>query len=213
MTRTLIWIIAFILSLVVAIYLWESFKGDLLSIDDLTKEETIQVHDIVLNLIETMGKLELVRFKMKDILEYKIEKPLWFDPKAVLIISGEAVGCIDLTKIRPSDIVEKDSTLYIRLPKPELCYAKVNHEESRVYSTSNTYFDEAEIIQNAYKAAERQVKKVALKSDILKQTKKNAELVLKPLLQEIAQRPVVFTYTLPEVKLNKEPLETVEEDK
>ncbi len=180
---------------------WVVYRAKVWS--DFGKQETVIVHDIVLEQIENIGKLELVKYKLKDVLEYKQSRSFLPDAKAVLIISGEAVGCIDLTRIKTADIVEKDSTLYIRLPEPELCYVKVNHQESRVYNTSNTYFDEAKIIQSAYQAAEAQIQKAALQSNILEQTKQNAQLVLKPLLEASSRRKVVFTYELPAEEIRR----------
>jgi hypothetical protein len=190
-----------ILVLIAGLYFWEKIKNSIFGFDN--KKSTVITHDVVLEQIETLGKLELVKYKLRDVLEYEVNKKYWFDSKAVLIISGEAVGCIDLRKIKIQDITEKDSSLYIKLPEPELCYVKVNHNESRVYSTTKTGFDEGQIVQDAYKQAEKQIEKVARESNILEQTKQNAELILKPLLSKIAKRKIIFTYDLTNTTIKK----------
>ena len=108
--------------------------------------------------------------------------------------TGEVVGCIDLQKIKLNDIIRKktDSILYVRLPAPELCYVKINHAESRVYNTENTFFSGGEIVEKAYKETEKQIEKAALSSNILEQTKQNATVILKPFLEKIAGKKVVF---------------------
>lgn len=58
------------------------------------------VHNVILEKVESLGKLELVRYKFKDIVEHEMISQWLPDPKALLIVSGEAVGCIDLGKVK-----------------------------------------------------------------------------------------------------------------
>ena len=168
------------------------FRNSLFSLGD--KPETIITHDIVVKEMQQLGKLELVRYKLKDVMEYKEVKRFMPDAKALLIISGEVVGCIDLQKIKLNDITRKktDSILYVHLPTPEICFVKINHSESRVYDTKNAFFSGGEIVEKAYKETEKQIEKAALSSNILEQTKQNATIILKPFLEKIAGRKVVF---------------------
>lgn len=193
-----------LIGIVVAIFLWEFVRKQIFG----SNEAKVAVnHYTTLEQIEAMGKLELVKFKFKDILEYRVRKP-WYSPdsKAIIIVSGEAVGCIDLTKIKAEHIVEKDSVVFVQLPPAELCYAKINHQETRLYEVSTGIFsrDDGKIVSETYKEAERQLERTALESNILEQTKANAELVLKPTLERIARKKVVFKYDLSRRKIQKE---------
>jgi hypothetical protein len=195
-----------LLLLLAAILLWEFMKKKIFGSGEPPKP--IITHNTTLEQIEAMGKLELVKYKFKDVLEYEVKKS-WYrggDSKAILLISGEAVGCIDLAKVKKDNIVEKDSVLYIQLPKPELCYAKVNHQDSKLYDMSSGIFSRSDgkIVSDAYKVAENQIEKAALESNILEQTQKNAELILKPTFEQIAKKKVVFKYDLGGIKLEKE---------
>lgn len=149
-------------------------------------------HDIVLEQIESLGKLELVKYKFRDVLEHKMEYDYWFDSKAILIISGEAVGCIDLQKIKSEDIFDTTDTLYIRLPEPELCYAKINHKDTRIYNTQSYSMDESRLIGEAFKAAEKQIERTAKESNILEQTRENGEILLRTMFEDISNKKVVF---------------------
>jgi hypothetical protein len=196
-----------ILLFLAGILFWHFIKSSFWGGSDASKKEVIK-HQTTLEQIEALGKLELVKYTFKDILEYKVDRP-WYqggDSKTLLIVAGEAVGCIDLTKIRKEHILEKDSVMIIQLPKPELCYVKVNQQDSRVYEVETGFmtFDEAKLIETAYKEAEKQVAKTALESNIMEQTKKNAELILKPTLEQIARKKVVFRYDLTGVKIETE---------
>jgi hypothetical protein len=62
--------------------------------------KSVYNHSIVLEKIEELGKLELVKFSYRDVIEHIKEYKNWItNSKVVLIVSGEAVGCIDLKKI------------------------------------------------------------------------------------------------------------------
>ena len=186
--RLLFWIF---LALCVLIF-WKKCGADLFS-----KKETPAVavtHNTVLTQIEQLGRLELVRYHFKDVVEYSQSTSRWLpDSKAVLIVAGEAVGCIDLRKMTEQDITFiGDSTVQIQLPAPELCYYKVDHSKSKIFSLSNTYFQDAELVDKGYKYAEKNIKKSALDAGILKQTAVNADKILKPMLEKMTGRKVVL---------------------
>lgn len=163
---------------------------------------TVINQTLVLQEITRLGKLELVKYQFKDIVEYQKEQTSYqtfnqFLPKAkaALIVKGEAVGCIDFTKIKESDIVVQEKTLSLFLPEPEICYFKVDHQNSKVYDVSNGYFvEEGQMVNEAYKAAEIQLRQSALESGILQKTKDNAQMILIPLFSKISSKKVVFQW-------------------
>lgn len=168
--------------------------------------ETVS-HHTILQEIEKLGKLELVRHNYKEIIELREKNApyLWLfevpDSKVMLIIHGEAVGCIDLKKIRERDIrMQGDTVLLLRLPEPELCYYKLDMENTRIYSIEKQvyYKKDSELAQKALRLAERQMRDAALKSGILEQTRQNAESMLKPFLESVSGRKVIFLDQLPE---------------
>jgi hypothetical protein len=63
------------------------------------KDSTIVTHNMIVQRIEAMGKLEVTKYYIKDVVEHKKKVSWGLDRKAVLIISGEVVGCIDLKKL------------------------------------------------------------------------------------------------------------------
>jgi hypothetical protein len=192
--RWLPWALAF-----VGIYfLWQKridwFKGETIAADTVT-------HFTILQDIESLGKLELVRYRFKDVTELREDngKYLGFfdipDSKVALITSGEAVGCIDLRNIEARDIIISGDTVLVQLPPPELCYYKLDLANSKIYSVDKqVYFkSESQLLEKAYRKAEIQMKNQALKSGILEQTTDNAESVLRPLLEKTSGKRVLFT--------------------
>lgn len=184
-----------------------------------SNSEVVEIRNttIIIERIEELGKLELVKYNFKEIYDYqaisegKINsstalksydyKP---DLKVVLIASGEAVGCIDLQNMDLNSVFISGDTLFFKMPHPEVCYHKLDLEKSRVYDFersgfwSNIFPDDDEVtraIDNAYHEAEDQILISALENGILEQTTLNAEKVLRPILEKISGKVVVFTYT------------------
>ena len=178
-------------------FLWRKVGPTLTAdLNPLTREPTVTVtHNTVLTEVEALGKLELVRYRFKDVVEYRrgSRYPLLPDAKVALVVGGEAVGCLDLRKIRPQDVVfEGDSLVRVFLPAPELCSFQIRHDQSRVFSTENGFFQDADLVDQGYKYAERQVRNAALRSGILAQTQRNAEQILLPMLRTLTGRQVVL---------------------
>jgi len=174
------------------------------------EDDTKVTQTTVLQEINRIGKLELVRYNFKDILEYEKKRELiedktlkeWIpltipleNAKVVLIIRGEAVGCIDLTKIKSTDLITEGDTLIAYLPEPELCYYRINHDQSKVYDVRNAD-EQATMITEAYKKAEGQIRQSALDMGILEQTRTNAGKILQPLLEQSSGKKVLIRYRL-----------------
>jgi hypothetical protein len=164
--------------------------------------EVIITHQTLVQEIEAIGKVELVRYNFKEITEVKKISQEYLrifklgpDSKIALISIGEAAGCIDLTKIKEKDISAKGDTVFVVLPKPELCYYKLDMDKTRIYSLqTNPLVDEKEFIQSAYKSAEKEIREAAINSGILEQTTRNAESILRPVLEKISGKQVIFTF-------------------
>ena len=174
--------------------------------------------------VEHLGKMELVKYNFKELYDYQslsegkavgsyALKTYDFTPdlKAVLIASGEAVGCIDLKKVKKEDISMSADTLIIYLPKPELCYYKLDLDKTRLYEFkrsgwwSRIFGDDEEVrtvVEKAYKNAESQIKKAALENGILEQTEVNARLILQPMLENLSGRKVLIRFEMTGTELN-----------
>jgi len=174
------------------IAIWEQIRGaDMLSRfrrgNDATKT-------LMLREVTALGKLELVKYTFKDIVDY--EQPNTFLPNAnaVLIVEGEAIGCIDLSRVQPTDIAATGDSVTIKLPKPEICGWKINHDRSRVYDTRFSFLNESQLVSDAYRQAERQIRQSALNGGILEQTRQNAEKMLQPLLSRLSGKHVEIVF-------------------
>ena len=187
--------------LLLTVAVWVLITGRLPFYPPSEDENTQIQHDVVLQKLENLGRLELVRYRFKEITEVK-NTSQWKiflrsyspDMKAALITTGEAVGCVDLTKLSVEDIGVFEDSLVIHLPQPELCYYKIDLENSRIYDLETGYLatdeEERRFVEEVYRNAEKQIKKAALDSGITSQTQVSARQFLKPFLEEVSGKKI-----------------------
>lgn len=200
--KAIIRLIPWILVLILLVFLWLRRMGNY-----TTEGRTEVQHTLILQEIEKLGKLELVKYNYKEVVEMEnIAKryldlgyfyiPGGQDQRAILIAQGEAVACIDLQKIKETDIEFKLDTLIIKLPQPEICYYKVNLQNSKFYDLKTSKDDKkaAEFVDEVYAKAEIQIKKAALESGILQDAKHMSTTVLKPFLETITGVTIVLIF-------------------
>lgn len=201
--KAILRLIPWIIVLVLLVFLWLKRLGEF-----TTPEKTRFESTLVLQEIEKLGKLELVKYNYKEVVEMEnVAKryldlgyfyiPGGQDQKAILIAQGEAVACIDLQKIKNEDIELKQDTLIINLPQPEICYYKVNLENSKFYDlkTSSDNKKAADFVDEVYAKAEAQIKEAALQSGILADAKSMSSSVLKPFLENITGVTVILNFS------------------
>ena len=72
----------------------------------------------------------------------------------------------------------------------------MRHDQSRVFSTENGFFQDADLVDQGYKYAEVQVRNAALQAGILAETQRNAQQILLPMLRTLTGRRVVLSQQL-----------------
>jgi hypothetical protein len=198
-------IVPWILVLFAGIFFYFSDNTQLLSALTHPKVSETETHQVVIEKIEALGKLELVKYQFKDVLEYTQKLRFFPDSRIILIASGEAVGCIDLSQMLEEDILVSGDTLMLNLPAPELCYYKLDHQKSKVYDSKFTLLNRVDTLINAaFRKAERQIKQSAIQSGILQETQKNARMMLVPMLEAMSGKKVILGFKLEGQKINFE---------
>jgi hypothetical protein len=193
MTKIIKSVTPFVLLAVIIISIWEyiGFK-----ISNPFRIKTIETsHSLILKEMKTIGSLELATFYFNDIVEQKLVRDYLPDPKALLIVHGEAVGCIDLKTIDKDDIQTVGDTLFITLPEPNVCHFKIDHSKSKIYDSEYAFLNEDLLFEEAYKSAEKKLLGAAIDSGLLKSTKENASKVLIPLFESISEHHVQIRFS------------------
>lgn len=174
---------------------------------------------VILREVEQIGKLELVKYNFKEIFDYKrlsegkalgnsLLNTYNYTPdiNVILVATGEATGCIDLNKLKISDISLSQDSLTILLPPAELCYHKLDMANTHIFSLSNRSWwsrlfsnedEKTKAVQTAYKLAEQRIEEAALKSGILQSTNDQAIKMLTPMLETMTGKNVKIVPSIP----------------
>ena len=157
-------------------------------------------HNMLVQQIEDLGRLEVVRYNIQDLMEFE-KKRNWLPNSVTSVkIVGEVTGCIDLAKIKPEDIrVEKDSAS-ILLPDPEICNWKIDHSKSKVYNVKYGLWETEELVDQAYKEAESKLYKEAQNMGIEKESRENSKKVLTPILRGLGFKRIHISFKSDEGK-------------
>jgi len=152
--------------------------------------------DIMVSKITAMGKLELVKYSMKDVVEKKELHTILPDARVLFVAVGEVTACIDLTKVKKEDITQSKDSIWLTLPKPEICYVKLDHQRSRVYDVSGVWFpDKAKtMVEDVYKIAEKKMLTTAGEMNLLGKAQENAGLIFLPFLQNVSGKKVALKF-------------------
>ncbi|WP_028296911.1 DUF4230 domain-containing protein [Olivibacter sitiensis] len=164
-----------------------------------TKDKEVVVsEDVMVERITNIGKLELVKYTMKDVIERKELRSFYLPDQRVLFVAvGEVTGCIDLTKVKKEDIERHGpDSLTIYLPEPEICYVKVDHQRSKVYDVSGAWWpgDTQNLVEGIYKIAEQRLLDNAKEMDVLGKTRENAMTIFKPMVENIAGQHIEIAF-------------------
>ncbi|GHV44903.1 hypothetical protein FACS1894180_6810 [Bacteroidia bacterium] len=151
----------------------------------ITKNKEVEIHQSVVEKVEAVGKLSLVKMTLQDVVEYTKIREWLPDASALLVVQGEVEAGIDLAKLKDNDIYVSEKEISVYLPAPEITSFKINHEKSRVYDTRNNFFSGAEIVDAAYSKAEKQMHEAALASGILQTAEENATKFFVPFFQSM----------------------------
>ena len=188
MKRTILLLVLFIIFMCVSgilgIIIYNKFTG-------ASKSE----HLLSVEKIENMGKMELVKVNIKDVVEQTKERPLFLpNAKAILIIAGEVFAGIDFEKVKREDIIDSGTLVTVTLPKPEILLSKVNHEKSKVYNVDWGGFSTADLVDAAYKNAELIIIEEAAKTGYEETCKNNAKALLTPMFRELSGKDVEILF-------------------
>lgn len=151
-------------------------------------------HTMIVEKIESLGNLEVLKYSIQDIMEYKKVRQWLPNAKAALLVSGEVICCVDLTKIKPEDIYVSGDSVRLQLPSPEICHTKIDHSKSRVYDINYGLWETTEIVDAAYKSAEKQLHERALELDMESKSRDNTVNLLKPILSSMGFEHILITF-------------------
>jgi hypothetical protein len=152
----------------------------------------------VVRQIQKLQRLETVSFTMDKIISGEHDSPylpkFLVSDRLLLIVHGEVIGGVDLSKLQPADVVVQGQSISLRLPLAQILVTRLDNAQTRVYSRDTGLFSspdpnlESEVRQEA----ERQLQEAAMQGDILKTADGNARSTISSLLQGLGFKKVDF---------------------
>ena len=144
---------------------------------------------------EQMGKLVLVRITVKEVLKQVKERPFYLpNAEALLLIVGEVSAGVDLEKVKQGDISETATRVTIKLPKPEILMSKINHDQSMVYDVRGGGWSTAELVDQAYKAAEPKIIDAAKTMGYAATCESNARKILTAMFGQMSGKEILIEF-------------------
>jgi hypothetical protein len=143
----------------------------------------------VVRQIQQLQRLETVRYTMDKIISGERDNPylpkFLVGDRLLLVVHGEVIAGVDLTRLRPSDVSVHDHDISIHLPSAEVFTTRIDNGMTRVYSRDTGLFSspdpnlESEVRQEA----ERQLLQAALQDGIMQSANQNASTTVSSLLK------------------------------
>lgn len=152
----------------------------------------------VVRQIQQLQRLETISFTMDKIISGGHDNPylpkFLVSDRLLLVVHGEVIGGVDLSKLRPGDVTVNGRSISLRLPKSEILVTRLDSARTRVYSRDTGLFSspdpnlESEVRQEA----ERQLQQAALQDGILKLADQNARSTISSILTGLGFEHVEF---------------------
>jgi hypothetical protein len=158
------------------------------------KNESKVVHELLLQQVEEIGRLELVRYNIQDIVEYEKMRNWLPNSRTILMVSGEVVACIDLALLTEDDITVEGDSVALLLPIPEICHVKIDHSRSKVYDVKFGLWDTPDLVDEAYREAEKEIHNKALEMGLVSQSRDSAVKLLTPILQALGFEKITINF-------------------
>lgn len=142
----------------------------------------------VVRQIRALQRLESVSYTMDKIITGERENPLLprflAGDRLLLVVHGEVIAGVDLSKLQPNDVVVSERSISIHLPRADILTTRLDNSKTRVYSRDTGLFTTADpnLEGEVREEAERQLRLGALQDGILATADKNAKQTLTTML-------------------------------
>jgi uncharacterized protein DUF4230 len=194
--RPLRWIIGILIGalltvLIIGTALWAFTGVGLLEFGRMLRGGQVHIsvdQPTVIRQIRALQRLETVSYTMDKIIVGERENPVLpkflAGDRLLLVVHGEAIAGVDLSKLQPNDVAVHERTVTIHLPQAEIFTTRLDNAKTRVYSRDTGIFStpDPNLEGDVRQEAERQLQAAALQDGILKSADQNARQTVTSLL-------------------------------
>jgi hypothetical protein len=138
--------------------------------------------------IQRLERLETVVYSLDTVVEGSKSSAVLPDllagDRILLIVHGQSIAGIDLSKLRPEDVHIDGQSIRVTLPASELFITTIDNQRTRVYARSTGLLTSADqnLESETRARAQDQLQKDALSDGILDTARKNARATITTLL-------------------------------
>ena len=155
----------------------------------------------VVQKIQRINRLETVVYSLDTVVEGSHSSPILPDllagDRLLLVVHGQSVAGIDLSKLRPEDvhIDSAERSIRITLPPSQIFVTTLDNQHTRVYARSTGLLVPVDqnLESETRAKAEEQLQKAALDDGILDVARKNARATVTTLLSSLGFDQVEVT--------------------
>ena len=191
----LTWIanIAGIIVVAIIFFSWQGFHGGL-------PLRTLDA-PAMLREIQTLSELVSVKYTVQKVVGLEEKKSPVGSEKLLLIVQAEVLAGVDLASLPAGSIrILPDKQVKIALPQARIFHIVIDDKETKVWDRQITWWTpwvspNPDLERQARIAATKSVEQAALEMGILEQARRNAETVIRNLLQTAGARSVVVAPT------------------
>ena len=142
----------------------------------------------VVRQIRSLQRIETVSYTMDKIISGERENPILpsflAGDRLLLVVHGEVIAGLDLSKLQPGDVEVHGSRVSIHLPLAEIFTVRLDNAKTRVYSRDTGLFSSPDpnLEGEVREEAEHQLQTSALEDGILKTAATNARQTINSML-------------------------------
>ena len=184
-----------ILTLVaIGVAVWAMAGLGLLQLTSLLRGGPVHIsvdQPTVVRQIRSLERLETVSYNLDKIVSGERENPILpqflAGDRLLLVVHGEAIAGVDLSKIQPSDVTVHGNTVRVHLPPAEIFTTSIDNAKTKVYSRDTGLFSSADpnLETEVREEAERQLRTAAIDDGILKSADANARQTITNILKSL----------------------------
>ena len=180
--------------LALGVAVWVVGGLGLLQLGSLLRGAQLHIHvdqPTVVRQIRGLERLETVSYTMDKIVSGERDNPILpqflAGDRLLLVVHGEAVAGMDLSKVQPSDVSVHGNSVRVHLPPAEIFTTSLDNAKTKVYSRDTGLFSSPDpnLEGEVREEAERQLRTAALDEGILKTADANARQTITNILKSL----------------------------
>lgn len=151
--------------------------------------------------IQSLSELVSVKYTVQKVVGLEEKKTPVGAEKLLLIVQAEVLAGVDLAALSPGNVkVLPDGNIKIELPPARIFHIVIDDKETKVWDRQITWWTpwvsaDPDLERQARLAANKSIEQAALDMGILDQAGRNAETVIRNLLQTLGAKSVTVSRT------------------